>query len=121
LEIIGAVRELADLTYQRKHWIGGPAPQTRFADVVHRLFDDTALNDAPALCVGEFLINEAELMALTKAMRALDVVFEAYGYDLTDIDYTFKPEWSAVIFAAQDAIALLDLNASLVIVRKNDV
>ena len=123
LEVIGAVRELADLAYQREHWIGGSASASRtsFDDVVHWLFDDTSLSDAPEFCVGAFLTSQAELAAITKAMRALDVVFDTYGYELTDIDYTFKPEWSAVISAAQEAIALLDQNAPLVTVRKDDV
>ena len=123
LEVIGAVRELADLAYQRKHWVGGSAsaPRTCFDDVVHWLFDDTSLSDAPASCVGSFLISEAELVAITKAMRALDVMFDAYGFELVDVDYTFKPEWSAVISAAQEAITLLDQNAPLVTVRKRNV
>lgn len=114
LNVIEALRQLSDFDYQQKHWIGGSVPSSRlslrFADAVHWLFDDTALIDDPESCVGDILKNDAELRAVLEAMRAVEVIYHIYGYNLIDIEYTQKPKWAAVVVAAQEAFVLLDAN-----------
>jgi hypothetical protein len=109
-EVINSLVELSGLAFQRSHWNGGSDQQKRqLADIIHRLFDDTALVDDPEACLDEFLKSKEELAAILNVIESLDVVLDKYGFDLNDVDYTYKPEWMNVVSSAQMAVRLLNL------------
>lgn len=70
---------------------------------VHFLYDDTELASDPASMIGWILLSLDEVNAISNVIKALDVVFNKYGLNLTDKEYIEKDEWANVVEMAKIA------------------
>ena len=105
------LQALADPAYQRRVWVDGQAEgavqHDEFDYAVHFLFDDTQLASDVHSTVGWILSDAAEAECITALVRSIDVVFERYGFKLSDAEYIELPEWHSVVQAAKAAVACL--------------
>ena len=110
LDLINFVQQLADPTFQRREWIEHTTNYwwATFDEVVHFLFDDTALSESPEVHIGEFLFDQTEAACMTSVCSAIDSVLNRYGGQLTDGEYMDKPEWESVVSLAQEALKTLE-------------
>lgn len=107
LELIEYINALSDISYQNRVWVGGilegPVVHDEFDYAIHFLYDDTSLASDPFSMIGEVLRNSMEAEKISTLIKAIDLVFDKYGTKLSDAEYLRKPEWEAVVLAAQDA------------------
>jgi hypothetical protein len=110
-ELTAVLKSLSSREYQEKYWIGlefdEKVKEDNFDLSVHFLYDDTELSEAPERTVGIILKDENEVVAIRRLVRAIDVVFERYGLNLSDAQYLQKPEWKAVIDSARDGLRVI--------------
>jgi putative heme iron utilization protein len=110
--LLGALETLADRAYQQQVWIEKHYPPNvqydDFDRVVHVLFDDTALADAPEKTIGYILEDETEMHAVTVVIKLIDAMLKTHGTDLTDEQYLQTPEWAQVVAVAQTALSVLN-------------
>ena len=75
--------------------------------VIHFIFDDTVLGEAPEKAIGFYLFNKREAAAVRDVVRNLDIVFEKYGMDEEDSFYIQTDEWRSVVHASKKAYSLI--------------
>jgi hypothetical protein len=87
-ELVGHLRELSDIDYQRRVWVGGISEGSiqhdEFDYAVHFLFDDTHLADDPISTVGWILRSPDEADLIKALVEAIEVIFKKYGTHLSD-------------------------------------
>ncbi|SMX29744.1 hypothetical protein TRP8649_03883 [Pelagimonas phthalicica] len=104
-ELITYLEELADLEYQRRHWLGGShGAKSMFDYAVHFFFDDTDLGEDPSACIGVFLFDQSEAEHLSKLVQVLDVLIDRHGTTCNDQQFTQLPEWPHVTRLAREAL-----------------
>lgn len=110
-ELAKHLRVLADPEYQDRVWVRREMPPGVSYDdfdlVVHFFFDDTCLGDDPQRAIGVFLETDAEAQLVGAVAKAIDVLFDRYGLELTDGEYISRPEWKAVVESAELASAVI--------------
>lgn len=104
------VSSLADLEYQKTKW-GKFDPSAGSYDdfdmAVSFIYDDACLNDDPAQSIGTILIDDHEVVALTRLIAAIDNLLGKYGNDLSDDQYIKKFEWKAILDCAKEVMKLI--------------
>ncbi|WP_433270847.1 SCO4402 family protein [Actinosynnema sp. CS-041913] len=110
-EIVGAVRSLSDPEHQRRVWVRREMPHPNYHDYfdlnIHILYDDTTVFADLSGAIGAYLRDEGEARALGALKDALEALFDKHGLKLTDEEYIGKPEWTAVVESARDALRVL--------------
>jgi hypothetical protein len=113
-ELVGYLRSLSDIEYQKRIWVEGLSEEGVQHDeldyAIHYLYDDTNLAENPESTVGVILRNNLEASRIASLISSIDVIFEKYGKCLADAEYMALPEWQAVIAAAQNALDLIVSN-----------
>ena len=103
VDLMASIEDLARIESLQQ-----PSPAGSLLDyAVHFLFDDTGLAEDASSCVGVFLANEAEAVLVSRVCDAVDAVFQKYGTELSDPEYSRCPEWTQVVRSAQAAQILL--------------
>jgi hypothetical protein len=113
VEIVRAVKALADPEYQWSAWVRRELPPGQYDEFTHRihiLYDDTQVLEDPRGAVGIYLRSEKEADAMRNLAAALDALFDAMGTELADEAYLRAPAWSDVVAAARVALGLLEAN-----------
>lgn len=109
LEVV--VEGLADPAYQRRVWVDGQpedgVEHDEFGLAVHFLFDDSSLAQDALSTIGWILKDASEAESVTALVRAIDVVLNRYGTNLSDAEYIEVPEWRFVVVAAKATMAVL--------------
>ncbi len=102
------MQALADRDYQNSAWISRIFPPGIEWDslgvAVDFIFNDSGLSDDAVGAIGIFLVED-ELGGVAKVIEKMEVVFEKYGDDCSDLEYISQPEWSDVV---ESATVLLD-------------
>ena len=115
-ELIDHLSALADPEYQERVWVKHqPAPGIEYDEfdyVVHFLFDDTSLATDPESCIGWYLTNEREVVAVRIVVNSINVLFDKCGKCLKDSEYLAKPEWLDVVAAAKTALGVFKIGAT---------
>lgn len=105
-ELVTYLEELADLEYQRRHWLGGShGAKSMFDYAVHFFFDDTDLVENPSAYIGVFLFDQSEAENLSKLVHVRAVLIDRHGTTCNDMQYTQLPEWPHVTRLAREALA----------------
>lgn len=103
-EILNALKALCDPERQRKEWVG-----RGYLDLyVHILYDDTMVIPNPEMSISSFLC-ESEVPAFQALDAILGPMIDDLG-DASDQVYLADPRWPAVIQAAADALAAMEVN-----------
>jgi hypothetical protein len=109
-----ALMSLADTELQRRVWLGRGLPElgkcASFGDVVHNIYDDTAVGDNLERSIGEVLYDQAEADSLRQITSRIDLMFDKYGGRLPDKDYLNKSEWPEIVDASSNCLALFEEN-----------
>ncbi|ELQ6134880.1 SCO4402 family protein [Cronobacter dublinensis] len=105
-ELIDYIHGLSDREYQYQAWVednrpGGGHDELDYA--IHFLYDDTDLADDPMSLIGWILTGKNEADVITNLVKALDIIFDKYGTELSDKEYLAKNEWENVLSMAKDA------------------
>ncbi|WP_208935765.1 SCO4402 family protein [Paracidovorax avenae] len=107
-ELLMCMQALADRDYQNSAWISRIFPPGIEWDslgvAVDFIFNDSGLSDDAVGAIGIFLVED-ELGGVAKVIEKMEVVFEKYGDDCSDLEYISQPEWSDVV---ESATVLLD-------------
>ncbi len=103
---------LSDEAYQHRAWSCGiyDGHHVSFDNIVHFLFDDTNLSRNADGCIGWFICDAEEAAHVRAVTEAIAVMLKTYGPDLTDAQYTEKPEWQHVLATAKAALAVVRAN-----------
>ena len=102
-ELVDCLGQLSDPRLRRPQK-EEPSPLDQ---AIHFLFDDTPLSDEPARALGYYLIDQEEVDAVSRVVRALDQLLEAHGIKQPDSFYIRQPEWKVVEATAAKAYELL--------------
>lgn len=109
--LIEALQALSDLEYQRRVWVERNYPQPGFYDdLTHNvkvLYDDTLVAEDPRAQIGVTLESEAEAAAIEGLTAVLDPLLDSSPTELEDAQVISRPEWSAVVRAAQAAVGII--------------
>ncbi|GAA4314674.1 hypothetical protein GCM10023178_24540 [Actinomadura luteofluorescens] len=109
--VIEALRALSDPEYQRRVWVERTYAQPGFYDDlthnVNVLYDDTLVAEDPRAQIGVTLENEAEAAAIESLTAVLDPLLDSLPTKLEDAQVISRPEWSAVVSAAQAAVGII--------------
>jgi hypothetical protein len=113
VEVLRAIKALADPEYQWRVWVRHELPHPDYYDEfkleINILYDDTRLLELlDEAVIGDILRDEREREALRPCQVAMDNLFDKYGTKLTDEQYLVTPEWRAVVAAAQAALGVLE-------------
>lgn len=105
-ELISYLQGLSDRDYQYKAWVEGNRPNGGHDELdytIHFLYDDTELASDSASMIGWILLSSDEAHAISNVIKALDIIFNKYGLNLTDKEYIEKDEWGNVVEMAKIA------------------
>ncbi len=109
--VIEALQALSDPEYQRRVWVERTYPKPGFYDDlthnVNVLYDDTSVAEDPRAQIGVTLENEAEAAAIENLTAVLDPLLDSLPTKLEDAQVISRPEWSAVVKAAQEAVGVI--------------
>ncbi|MEV3925497.1 SCO4402 family protein [Actinomadura coerulea] len=109
--VIEALQALSDPEYQRRVWVERTYPRPGFYDDlthnVNVLYDDTSVAEDPRAQIGVTLENEAEAAAIESLTAVLDPLLDSLPTKLEDAQVISRPEWSAVVSAAQAAVGII--------------
>ena len=115
-ELLEYLLGLSDIDYQIEKWIQyNPKDKIKFDClnlVIHFIFDDTVLGEAPEKAIGFFLLNKREADAVRDVVRNLDIVLKKYGMDKEDSFYIQTDEWRSVLNASKKAYSLISNDAA---------
>ncbi|WP_460444669.1 SCO4402 family protein [Angustibacter aerolatus] len=109
LEVISALRSLADPAHQRSRWGVWEEGVSYYDDLdlcVHVLYDDCEVLPDPRRALGAVL-RPADVPSLQALYVVLDPLLTRLG-DRPDADYMAEPAWPAVVQAAQLALRELE-------------
>lgn len=110
-ELVGHLRELSDIDYQRRVWVNGISEGSiqhdEFDYAVHFLFDDTHLAGDPISTVGWILRSPDEVDLIKALEEAIEAIFKKYGTRLSDAQYISLAEWEMVIDCAKKALLVI--------------
>ncbi|SQI44175.1 Uncharacterised protein [Leminorella richardii] len=109
-ELINYLHRLGDKEYQYQAWVednrpGGGHDELDYA--IHFLYDDTDLANEPASLIGWILTGKDESDVIASVVKALDIIFDKYGTELSDQEYLAKNEWENVLVMARNAERVL--------------
>ncbi|MBO2463881.1 SCO4402 family protein [Actinomadura violacea] len=110
-DVIEALQALSDPEYQRRVWVEHAYPQPGFYDDlthnVNVLYDDTSVAEDPRAQIGLTLENDAEAEPMERLAAVLDPLLDSLPTKLQDAQVISRPEWSAVVKAAQEAAEVI--------------
>lgn len=110
-DVIEALQALSDPEYQRRVWVERTYPQPGFYDDlthnVNVLYDDTSVAEDPRAQIGLTLENEAEAEVIERLAAVLDPLLDSLPTKLDDAQVISRPEWGAVVKAAQEAAKVI--------------
>lgn len=111
-EVIGALRSLSDVQYQRERWGQYDPSYPDFYDDldmnIHILYDDTMVLPEPESAVPAIL-HEWEVPALRRVSAVLSPMLHDLG-DASQAVYMNDRRWGDVVVVARDALAVMLLN-----------
>jgi hypothetical protein len=111
-DLVACLRALGDLEGQTRTWandVGLGDPMLDFDFVVHTIFDDLHLEESPDKAIGTVLRDEAEVLAISRVVDALNDFWQARGMSesLSNSDLRSE-EWAVVVGSSQLAFELLN-------------
>ncbi len=115
-ELLSYLAGLSDADYQYRAWVEHVLPDAGYDEfnyTVHFLYDDTGLAENPCAWIGLVLKNNDEASVVEDVVRAIDVLFEKYGVELSDKEYLEKKEWQVVMDTAKAALKVLLRDAEI--------
>ncbi len=105
---------LANTDMQRRVWLGRGTPAwglcASFGDVVHRIYDDTAVGEDVDGAIGRELYDQEEADSLRHITSRIDFMFDAFGGTRPDKFYLDRPEWPEIVEAAKSCLSLFQEN-----------
>lgn len=110
VNVIDAVRDLADPEYQWKVWVRQESPRDDFGfnfDFSLNILDDLRILEAPEETLGGVLRGREEVDAMRTLANALNSLFDQLGTNLSDEQYITSPQWVDVVGAAKEALTAL--------------
>lgn len=110
LEIVEAVRSLADPVFQRRVWVDGEPTGYEIEGLdqeITTLYDDTRAMDDPYGQIGITLRDEREAEAMQKLDRVLLPFYKSLPPHYDPATVLAMPGWKDVVATAQTTLAVL--------------
>jgi hypothetical protein len=110
-EVIGILKTLSDIEYQRQAWVNHNFPEGIEFDCfdisIDLLLEDLQLIELPENTLGGVFENQEEIDAVREVALAMDRVLKIYGTKLSDGEYISTPEWEDVLNTSANALAVI--------------
>ena len=107
LQLIWCIRMLADKQYQQKVWFEQQPPGLNYYDsiddVIHCLFDDTPIVEAPDDTIGYILKSQDEAKAMSLVGKAIEKVLENLPQNSSSEAFVNSDYWADVVSMATTA------------------